>query len=167
MRYQIKQKALSIADRFSIKDEDGRDAFFVEGKAVRVVDQLRFLDPSGRELATIRQKVLSGTPTYHISRGGKVVATVKRAISLRPKFKLAVEGGGDIEITGKLSALEYEFKEGKRTVALVSKKLFAIADSYGVEVADGADEVLVLATVVAIDQMSALTGNKAMFGGTT
>lgn len=158
MRYQIRQKAFSAADRFSIKDEKARDVYLVEGKAVRVVDQLRFLDPSGMELATIRQKAVAGTPTYRIFRDGRLAATIKKAaISLKPKFKLSVEGGPAMEIAGNLAALEFEVRQGGRTVARVSKKLFAIADTYGVEIDDDADQVLVLASVVALDQMQSMS----------
>ncbi len=47
---------------------------------------------------------------------------------------------------------EYAFEDsGGRTVATVSKRWFSWTDSYGVEIADGADEVLILAATVVID----------------
>ena len=43
---------------------------------------------------------------------------------------------------------------GKEKVAEVSKKWFRIRDIYGVEIAPGQDNVLILAITAALDQMA-------------
>lgn len=53
MRYVMKQKLLSWGDDFTIQDEDGRDAFFVDGKAFSIGARLSFQDMSGSELLFI------------------------------------------------------------------------------------------------------------------
>ena len=164
-RFQIKQKALTVRPTFSIKDESGRDAYVVTGKAVRVADQLAIATPDGRQVATIRQKILAGTPTYNIALEDGTTATLKKAaVSLRPKFKLAVDGSDAVEVTGSFTGYEYELKRSGTVVAEVSKRWFAVADTYGVEVAEGADPVLVLGAVVAIDAINALWGTGAKRG---
>jgi uncharacterized protein YxjI len=65
----MKQKLLSWGDDFTIKDENGTDTFFVDGKALSFGDKLSFQDMSGKELVYIEQK-------YTITRGGRLVATV-------------------------------------------------------------------------------------------
>jgi uncharacterized protein YxjI len=56
----MKQKLFSWGDDFSIRDEEGRDVFLVDGKALSFGDQLTFRDPEGHELAFIRQKLCLG-----------------------------------------------------------------------------------------------------------
>ena len=51
---------------------------------------------------------------------------------------------------------EYEFKRDGDKVAQVSKRWFRMRDTYGIEVAPGQDDALVLACAVAIDHMSRL-----------
>jgi len=70
MRYLMKQKIFAWGDDFTIKDENGNDAFLVDGRAFSLGDKLSFQDTSGNELAFIAQKLLSWGPTYEISRGG-------------------------------------------------------------------------------------------------
>ena len=49
---------------------------------------------------------------------------------------------------------EYEIEEDGRKVAQVSKRWFRIRDTYGVEIAPGQNDVLILAVATAIDAMT-------------
>jgi len=71
MRYVLKQKFWSFGDDFTIRDSEGRDAFFVDGRAFSWGDKLSFQDMQRNELAFIRQKLLSWGPTYEIEREGR------------------------------------------------------------------------------------------------
>ncbi|HEU0011466.1 MAG TPA: hypothetical protein VFT34_16725 [Verrucomicrobiae bacterium] len=48
---------------------------------------------------------------------------------------------------------EYSFTRHDREVAQVSKRWFAWTDTYGVDIAEGEDDVLILATAVVIDMV--------------
>ena len=154
MRYVLKQKPLSWGDDFVIKDESGRDVYFVDGKAFSIGDQLSFQDMEGHELAFIKQKLLSWGKTYEIVRGGQVAAVVKKALfaPFHHRFTVDVPGPDDLEAEGSFTDHEYTFRRGERTVATVSKKWFSWTDTYGVEVAEGEDPVLILASAVVVDQ---------------
>ena len=154
MRYVLKQKLRSWGDDFVIKDESGRDVYFVDGKAFSIGDQLSFQDMDGHELAFIKQKLLSWGKTYEIVRGGQVAAVVKKALfaPFHHRFTVDVPGPDDLEAEGSFTDHEYTFRRGERTVATVSKKWFSWTDTYGVEVAEGEDPVLILASAVVVDQ---------------
>jgi uncharacterized protein YxjI len=47
--------------------------------------------------------------------------------------------------------MEYTFTRSGGQVAEVSKRWFAFSDTYGVDIADGEDDVLILASAVVID----------------
>ena len=153
MRCVLRQKLLSFGDDFTIRDDAGRDAFLVDGKAFSFGDQLSFRDPAGTELAFIKQKVFNWSPTYEIWRGGALAAVVKRELFsfIHHRFTVDVPGPDDLEATGSLTDHEYELRRGDRAVAVVSKRWFSWSDTYGVDVADGEDDVLVLASAVVID----------------
>ena len=153
MRYVMKEKILSWGDDFKIRDESGRDVFYVDGKVFSFGDKLSFKDMRGNELALIDQKLLSIGPTYEISRGGKQVAVVKKKLFtlFRNRFTIDVPGPDDLEAVGNFIDKDYAFTRGGREVARVSKKWFRMTDTYGVEVAPGEDDVLVLASAVVID----------------
>jgi uncharacterized protein YxjI len=155
MRYLMKQKIFSWGDDFTIKDDTGKDVYFVDGRAFSLGEKLSFQDMAGNELAFIRQKLLSWGPTYEISRAGALVATVKKKLFtlFRCKFEVDVPGPDDLEAEGSFMDYDYQFRRGARVAAEVSKRWFALRDTYGVDVAEGEDDVLILASTVVIDMI--------------
>jgi uncharacterized protein YxjI len=155
MRYVLKQKFWSWGDDFSIKNADGEDVYFVDGRAFSWGDKLSFQDKNGSELAFIRQKLLSWGPTYEIEVHGKLAAVVKKKLFtfLRCKFTVDVPGPDDLEAQGDFLDHEYTFERQSREVAAVSKRWFSWTDTYGVDVESGEDDVLILATAVVIDMI--------------
>lgn len=153
MRYVMKQKMFSWADDFYIRDANDNDVFFVDGKAFSFGAQLSFQDLQRRELAFIRQKVFSWGPTYEIYRNRELVAVVKKELFtfFTCKFTVDVPGPNDIVARGDFLDHEYEFVRGSERVGSVSKEWFTWADTYGVEIADGEDDILLLASTVVID----------------
>jgi uncharacterized protein YxjI len=153
MRYVMKQKLFGWGDDFYIKNEAGVNLFFVDGKALSIRNQLAFKDMEGNELAFIQQKLLSISPTYEIYRSGKLFAVVKKDFFefFRCSFTVDIPGPNDLRAEGNLFDREYAFKRGEEVVAQVSKHWFSWSDSYGVDVAPGEDDILILASTVVID----------------
>ena len=158
MRYRMREKIFSLGDGFVIQDADGNDRFYVDGKMFSIGDKLSFQDMQGNELAYIREKLLSWGPSYVIEYPGGVdadrrSATVKKHLFtfFRCAFTVDVPGPDDLEATGSLLDHEYEFQRRGRTVATVSKKWFSFTDSYGIDVKEGENDVLILASAVVID----------------
>ncbi len=153
--YQMREKMFAIGDDFWI-EKDGERAFKVNGKALRVRDTLVLESPSGEELFTIQEKKLSVRDKMEIEHDGRTVATIKKALvnPLRDRYSIEVEDGKDMEAKGNIVDHEFEFKRDGDKVAEVSKRWFRVRDTYGVEVAPGQDDALILACTVCIDQMS-------------
>ena len=156
MRYVMKQKLWSFGDDFAIKDDAGNDQFYVDGKAISLTDTLSFQDRSGNELARIRRRMLSWGPTFDISAGGNTVAVVKQKLFTLFKYKFTVDETAtpdpvDLEVEGDFFDHEYTFTRDGRKAAEVSKRWFAFRDTYGVDVAEGENDVLILACTVVID----------------
>jgi uncharacterized protein YxjI len=157
MRYVMKEKILTLTDAFTIRDSDGNEVYRVKGKLLSIGDKLSFRDMAGGELALIRQEIITLTPSYRIYRGGELQADVsKKLLSVfRDKFKVDMKDGSpDLEIVGNILDHEYSLRRGGREVAHVSKKWISIGDSYGVQVDEGEDDVLILACAVIVDLIS-------------
>src|SRR6476660_2611664 len=105
MRYELKQKLLSWGDDYYIRDSNGNDVYFVDGKAFSLGDQLSFQDLEGHELAFIKQRLLSWGKTYEIVRGGQVAAVVKKHLFalFHHRFTVDVPGPGDLEAEGNFT----------------------------------------------------------------
>ena len=155
-QYQMKEKLASIGDDYWIEDNAGEKAFKVDGKALRARNTLVLQDKNGQDLYKIQEKMLRIKDTMEIEKGaGGTAATIKKAmIGPRDRWKVEIPGGEDWEIQGNLLDHEYQIEQGREKVAEVSKKWFRVRDTYGVEIAPGHDDALVLAITAAIDQMA-------------
>ena len=155
-RYRMRQKLVSFGDDYWIENAHGQRVYFVDGKAFRLREHLAFKDLRGNELAAIQEKVMHVKDTYSIYRNGQALATVKKALitPLRQRFDVHVAGGENMEAQGNILDHEYEIHAGRRRVGEVSKKWFHVADTYGVDIAPGNDDILILACTVVIDMMT-------------
>lgn len=155
-RYQLREKLFSIGDDFWIETADGERAFKVNGKALRIRETFVLETPSGDELMKIQEKKLRIRDTMEIERDGDTVATVKKALitPFRDRFSIAIEDGGELSAKGNIVDHEYEIERDGDTVATISKKWFRIRDTYGIEIAAGENDALLLAAAVCIDEMS-------------
>jgi len=153
MRFVMSQKWLAFGDDFAIKTEDGRQPYFVDGRAFSWGNKLSMRNAGGEEVAFIAQKMLSWGPTYEIYRGGNLFAVVKKELFtfFRCAFTVDVPGPDDYEATGDFMDREYTFARSGQQVAHVSKRFFAWTDTYGIDIVDGEDEVTLLAACVVID----------------
>ena len=59
-----------------------------------------------------------------------------------------------MEAKGNIVDHEYKIERGGQQVAEVSKRWFRVRDTYGIDIAPGQDDPLLLAVTVCIDQMS-------------
>jgi uncharacterized protein YxjI len=150
----MKEAWLSLGDSFTIRDESGQSVYKVDSRLLSLGDHLTLRDMQGVEQATISQKLLSWGPTYEISRGGQRLAVVKKELFtfFRTSFEVDVPGPNDLKAEGDFWHREYTFLRGETAVARVSQQFFSMTDTYGIEVASGEDDVLILASAVVIDQ---------------
>jgi uncharacterized protein YxjI len=151
-RYRMVEKLVSFGDDFFIENEQGQRVFKVDGKALRLRDTLIFRDSAGNEICKIQQRVARLRDSMEIEdpHGNRLGMVHKAMITpLRARFVVKIADGPDLHVQGNILAHEYRIGD----VATVSKKWFRIRDSYGVEVAPGQNDLIVLAATVCIDQM--------------
>jgi uncharacterized protein YxjI len=155
-RYRMRERLLAIGDDFWIDTEDDRHAFKVNGKALRVRSTFVLEDADGGEVATIREKKLRVRDTMEVERHGETVATVKKALvsPLRDRFAIHLGDGGELSAKGNVLDHEYEIERDGHKIAEVSKRWFRVRDTYGIEIATGEDDALILAAAVCIDEMA-------------
>jgi uncharacterized protein YxjI len=156
-RYRMVARLATFGDDFFIQDDQGDRVFKVDGKVARIRDTLSFRDMHGNELCKIQQRIMRVKDTMEIEGpGGGSVAYVKKALitPLRDRYVVKIGSGPDLDVQGNILDHEFRIMDGRTTVAEVSKKWFRVRDSYGVEVAPGNEDVLLLAVAVCIDQMS-------------
>jgi uncharacterized protein YxjI len=155
-RYRMREKLLAIGDDFWIENDDGDRVFKVNGKALRVRTTFVLETASGEELLTLREKKLHIRDTMRLERDGKTIATIHKALisPLRHRFTIEVASGDELTAKGNIVDHEYEVERNGHKIAEVSKRWFRVRDTYGIEVAPGENDALILAAAVCIDAMA-------------
>lgn len=156
-RYKIRQKMLSIGDDFWIENQEGDRVFKVDGKALRLRKTLFFEDMNGNKLCKIQERLLAIKDTMVVEDPeGNQLAVIKKGLiaPLGDHWTVKVRNGPDLDVQGNILDHEYSINERRKKVAEVSKKWLSLTDTYGVEIDDGQNDILILALAVAIDMMS-------------
>jgi uncharacterized protein YxjI len=155
MRYAVREKIFSVGGDFWITDQDENRVFLVDGKALTLRETLELKDADGNVVASVRKKLMAMRDTMEIDRDGEVVATVRKMMvsPFRHRSVVDLADGGQLEATGDILGKEFEIGDDQRTLARVSRAWFRIRDTYGVDVAPGEDDVLLLAVAVALDRI--------------
>ena len=149
MRLYLKQRVFSWRDRFTVYDEQGNDRYYVEGEFFSWGKHLHIYDLQNREVALVRQKLLTFVPRFAVVINDREVAEVCREITFfRPKFRVL---GPNWDMEGDFLAHEYQILGSGNPVAAISKQWFTFGDAYEINIAPNQNELAVLATVLALD----------------
>jgi uncharacterized protein YxjI len=153
MRYLIRERFFRLGEDSDIIDEQGRPAFHVDGKVLTLHDRLVIHDPQGQPVAQVHRKLVALRPTYQVTIGDQEAAEVRKHLfsPFVDRFTIDVPGPDDLEMRGDLLDHEFTIRRGGQTVATVSKRWFSMRDTYAVDIATGEDDLLILASVLALD----------------
>ena len=154
--YQLRRQLLALGEDFWVKNAEGQDVFKLDGKVLTLTQTFALQDVNGNELLRMKAELLTLRRTMDIERGGTVVATVRKAFLnlLGQRFTVDVAGDGELEAHGDILNHEFQIAAQGQVVATISKQWFAAEFMYGIAIAPGQDDVLLLATAIAIDEMS-------------
>jgi uncharacterized protein YxjI len=151
--YVIRERMFGLGEDSDITDEAGQPVLHVDGKVLSLHNRLILTDPAGREAGQVHRKLAALRPTYQITIGGEDVAEVRKHLftPFGERFTIDVHGTGDMEIEGDLFGHEFTIQRGGQTVATISKRWLSLTDTYAVDVGPGEHDVLILASVLALD----------------
>ena len=149
MKLYMKEKVFSWNERFTIKDENGWDKYFVEGEFLSLGKKLHLMNISGEEVAFIQQRLLTLMPRFSVSVAGREIAEIRKEFTFF--FQRYIIDGLGWEVDGSVLEHRYEIRKNGRLIVRIDKEWFTWGDSYVLEIADPADEILALAVVLTID----------------
>ncbi|MFJ8997625.1 LURP-one-related/scramblase family protein [Streptomyces sp. NPDC102359] len=154
MRFLVRDRILGIGDDYWIEDDRGNKVFLVDGKAMRLRDTFELKDAEGRVLIDIRQKMLALRDTMVIERDGEPLATVrrKRLSLLRNHYRVTLaDGSTELDVSGRILDREFAVEYDGELLAVISRRLMTLRDTYGVDVVrDDADPALLIAVAVCV-----------------
>lgn len=145
----IKQKVFSLSDKFSVKDAEENEVYFVEGSLMKIPKTFSVINNRRNEVAVITKKTFSFLPTFFVDVPGQETMMIKKEFSfLKARYTIDAQG---IEVQGNWWDMDFEVYQNKNLIGSVSKKWFTWGDSYRLQIVDEKMESLLVALVVAID----------------
>jgi uncharacterized protein YxjI len=112
--------------------EESRAMYLIRERFFRLGEDSEITDEHGQPMLQVDGKVLSMRNRLVLrDPGGREVAQVHRKlVAMRPTYRISITG---------------------QQAATVSKRWFSMRDTYAVDVAAGQDDLLILASVLALD----------------
>lgn len=152
MRFYIKQKVFSFGDKYIIKNENGDDVFWVNGKVFTISPKFHLMDMANNEHAYIEKDFFSFLmPKYNISRNGQLIASIKKNFTfLKSSFDVLSSYGSYI-INGQFMSMDFTITHNGIPAAHITKKWFSWGDSYEIDINNNEDQTLLLSMVIIID----------------
>lgn len=149
MILRFRQRMFSWFDSYDIWDAAGNRTYTVKGK-LSWGHCLKILDPAGQEVGMVKEKVVTLLPRFDLYLAGARVGSIAKKLTLfRPEYDIDCRGW---RVTGSITEWEYRIQNrAGETVAVISKELFHLTDTYVIEVRDPEDAIYALMMVLAID----------------
>jgi uncharacterized protein YxjI len=153
MRYQVREKIFRLGEDNDILNEAGQPALQVDGKVLSLHGLMLVNDLAGTEVGRMSRKLVALRATYEITLAGGVTAEVHQRFTgpFHPKWNLSVSGGAELEIGGNFAGHDFTITENGQTIATISKAWISLADSYGVDIVAGQNDLLLLCSVLALE----------------
>ncbi|MER2090313.1 MAG: LURP-one-related family protein [Sporosarcina sp.] len=159
----IKQKVFSLSGKFSVKDAEENEVYFVEGSFMQIPKTFSLMDVARQEVAMITKKTFSFLPTFFVDVHGQETVMIKKEFSFL-KARYSIDAAG-IEVQGNWWDMDFEVYRNGELIGAVSKKWFTWGDSYQLDILDDEMEPLLVALVVAIDYAKAAQSAAGAGGG--
>ncbi|WP_172372374.1 LURP-one-related/scramblase family protein [Sporosarcina jiandibaonis] len=145
----IKQKVFSLSGKFSVKDAEENEVYFVEGSFMKIPKTFSIMDDKLNEVAMVTKKMFSFLPTFFVDVHGQETMAIKKHFSFL-KARYTIDAAG-IEVQGNWWDMDFEVYQNRNFIGSVNKKWFTWGDSYELQIANDEMESLLVALVVAID----------------
>lgn len=149
MKLLIKQRVFSWTDSYDVYDEDGNRKYFIKAEFIALGHRLHVYDSSGREAGMIKQRLITLLPAFDIEVDGVTRGSIQKKFTLlRPKYDVDFNGWS---AEGNFLGWDYDVYSGCSSVVHITKEILHWGDTYVVDIANPADELMGLMLVIAID----------------
>ena len=164
--FALKQKYWSIRDKNMIFDAEGTEIGYFIRKLFALRATYFIKDASDATALVIQQKIRSWNPAFKFYRSAskedkeavneeEYLGILKKKVwSVRQRYWFEnMDGERLFDIVGNIWALQFQVMKGDKTITMISRKLWAIADNYGVQIdpdVPDAEALLILGSIVVL-----------------
>jgi uncharacterized protein YxjI len=156
IRYRMSSDLAALGTDFLILNDEGENVFRIDGQSISEKDTICIEDLDGHVRFRILAHFARTTGRLAIldENGAEIGAVLRQPISpLRDRFSIELMDDQSLSVDGNVANHEFSIVSAEGHVAEVSRKWFRALGSFGVEIAPGQEDALLIATIVAMDVM--------------
>lgn len=148
MKLIFKQRLFSLLDSYDIYDQFGNTVYTVKGK-LSWGHKLHIMDKNGVHIGTVKQVWLTFLPAFELYENDNYIGRVVKNWHFLNVLRNCFNGW---KVSGNILEWDYVIKDrtGKK-VAVISKEVFKLTDTYVIDVVNDADALYALMFTLAID----------------
>ncbi len=149
----VTQKVLSLGGHFVVTDEEQTPVYEVKGSLFKLAKSFTIVNQANQEVAKVTRKPFHLYQTYEVEMAGKVVATIRKKLSLfRSKFEI---DAGRLEVVGDILNLNFSITKAGKEVASIKESAMSFGHAYQLTIDDDQYTDLTVAILLAIDYVKA------------
>lgn len=149
----LKQAVFSLAERFSVIDEQQNVYYTGEGSFFKIPKSFTVKNSHGQVISTITKEIFSLLPRFTVNYGNQEAITLRKELSFfKARYTISAN---DIEIKGDWWDMSFQVFQNGRSVAQISKHWFTWGDTYEIAISEPGLEELIISLVIAIDCVKA------------
>ncbi|WP_440960838.1 LURP-one-related/scramblase family protein [Paenibacillus nitricinens] len=150
----IKQKVFSLSGKFTVKNQQEQDVYYVEGSFMQIPKTFSITNTTRDEVGLITKKIFSFLPKFFVEVNGREVLTIKKEFTfIKAHYTIHA---ADIEVHGNWWDMDFQVLQYGVVIGKVNKEWFTWGDSYKVQILNEEMEAIMIALVVAIDCVKAV-----------
>ena len=157
MKLLFKQRIFSWFDSYDIYDEEGNTIYVVKGQ-LAWGHCLKIYDTGGNELGLVQERLFRLLPHFDMYAGNQKIGSIRKELTfLKPVYDIDLN---DWQVTGSFTEWNYTIRDHHgEIIAVISKELLHLSDTYVIDVRHDEDALYVLMIVLAIDAEKCSRGN--------
>ena len=161
MKLIIKNHFLSLAEGSSVKDEEGKDVCKVKGKwgIFSPTKKKKIIDSEGNLQYVVRNKFwhfVNNRTFIFDDEKNKVACVVNRTWNFKEPF--AIESySDDLQFTGEtkiFARINFDVEKNGKKIGHIQREYNMLTDAFSVDVEDENDVYLLVAIVIALDNVN-------------
>ncbi|CAL6109139.1 Conserved_hypothetical protein [Hexamita inflata] len=159
-KFYMQQNVFRLTtNQFSIKNQLGQDAYFVDSELFSLSQKHHLLNHQRQRLYSVERKFFTFLPTYYVKDHSSTLLTIVQECSCMGQ-ELTITGTKNWKVIGDYTAHDFQIIDNGQIIAVIRKAWFTWGESFEIDVQFGQAE-LVITTVIAIHQ--AMQGRSSHF----
>ncbi|UDM73694.1 LURP-one-related/scramblase family protein [Vagococcus fluvialis] len=149
----MKQKMLSVNEKFSVTDKHNQTVYRVQGSLFKLAKSFTMVDKNNKAIGKVTKELFKLMPKFIVEvKGHKTLRIEKQLTLFKSNYQIYSE---DIEVRGDILSKHFDVYQGRIKIATINQKWLAMTSTYEMTIYNQDYEHLIVLLVAAIDFLKA------------